>query len=89
MEKLTIQLSAEEFNRAVHGDVGNPSLPEAGDLAIYVKPGATAMGNAGAVITFAVILPDGTSRRAQAVVTVANLINALHIIRGWQEGGHL
>lgn len=90
MELLKIELSPEKFDAAVHGPMdGQPSLPDAGDMAIYVKPGATEKGNAGAVVTFTVQLPNGSTRRAQCVTTVANLLNALSILRGWQEGGHL
>lgn len=90
MEAVRVMLSDEEFDRAVHGPPeGQPSLPEGGDLAIYVKKGATEGGRAAAVITFTVQVPGGARRRAQCVTTVANLINALATLRGWSEGGHL
>ena len=90
MESVHIELSDEKFDHAVHGPPeGQPSLPEGGDLAIYVKKHATVGGNAMAVITFSVQLPNGTVRRAQCPTTVANLINALAVLRGWSEGGHL
>lgn len=90
MECIKLELNDEAFDAAVHGPPeGQPSLKEGGDLAIYVKKNATANGNAMAVMTFTVQLPNGTLRRAQCPTTVANHINALAILRGWQEGGHL
>lgn len=90
MEGLHIEISAEKFDAAVHGPPeGVPSLAEAGDLAIYVKRHATKNGNAMAVITFTVQLPNGTLRRVQAVTTTALLSSALSILRGWEEGGAL
>ena len=90
MEHVKIELSDQAFDAAVHGpQEGQPSLPEGGDMAIYVKRNATVGGNAMAVITFTVQLPDGTLRRAQCPTTVANLINALSILKGWKDGGHL
>lgn len=90
MEMLTVALDARQFDEAVHGPPdGQPSLPEAGDLAIYVKRNATQGGNAAAVVTFTVQLPNGSFRRVQSVTTVANLINALTILNGWHDGGHL
>ena len=90
MEHIHIELSDEKFDLAVHGQPeGPPSLAEGGDLAVYVKKGATESGRAAAVITFTVQVPGGNLRRAQCVTTVANLINALAVLRGWSEGGHL
>lgn len=89
MEMLKIVLDDDKFDAAVHGREGPGSLPESGDLAIYVKKKATVGGNAMAVVTFTVQLPDGTKRRAQATTTAANLINALAVLKGWKEGGHL
>lgn len=90
MEMITVELNGEKFDHSVHGvPEGQPSLPEGGDLAIYVKKNATELGNAMAVITFTVQLPNGTIRRVQCPTTVANLIAVLGILRGWAEGGHL
>lgn len=90
MESIMIELNGQKFDDAVHGPKeGQPSLPEGGDLAIYVKKNATVGGNAMAVITFTVQLPNGTTRRAQCPTTVNNLINVLSILKGWKEGGHL
>lgn len=90
MEHVVLELNDQKFDDAVHGPKeGLPSLPEGGDLAIYVKRNATVNGNAMAVITFTVQLPNGTLRRAQCPTTVANLLNVFAVLRGWQEGGHL
>lgn len=90
VESITIKLDGDAFDAAVHGPPeGQPSLPEGGDLAIYVKKDATVLGNTMAVITFTVQVPGGGLRRAQCPTTVANLINVLAILKGWQEGGHL
>lgn len=90
MEHLQIALDSERFDKAVHGGLDcYRVLPEYGDLAIYVKPGATLRGRPMAVFTFTVQLPDGTRFRAQAVTTLTNLKNALHAIQGWESGGHL
>lgn len=90
MESIKVCLDDEEFDNAVHGPPeGQPALREAGDLAIYVKKDATVGGNAMVVITFTVQLPDGTMRRVQHANTAANLINALAVLKGWKDGGHL
>lgn len=89
MEMVKISLDDAKFDAAVHGTEGPPSLSESGDLAIYVKKNATKQGNAMAVVTFTVQLPDGTMRRAQATTTTTNLINTLSVLKGWKDGGHL
>ena len=90
MEYVKISLDDQEFDNAVHGPKeGQPSLPEGGDMAIYVKVNATVNGNAMAVITFTVQLPDGTLRRAQCPTTVVNPMTAFGILKGWQESGQL
>lgn len=90
MEIIAIELNDEKFDHAVHGPPeGPPSLPEGGDLTIYVKRNATVNGNAMAVVTFTVQLPDGTLRRAQCPSTVANFINVLSVLKGWSDGGYL
>lgn len=90
MERIIVELNDEKFDAAVHGPPeGQPSLPEGGDLAIYVKKNATVGGNAMAVLTFSVQLPNGTIRRAQCPTTVRNLTLAPAILKGWEEGGHL
>ncbi len=90
MEMLDIVLSDQKFDEAVHGPPdGQPSLPEASDLAIYVKKRALTSGRAAAVLTFEVMLPNGKKRRVQKVATVTNLITVLSVLKGWREGGHL
>jgi hypothetical protein len=90
MEAINVELSPEKFDAAVHGPSdGQPSLPEGGDLAIYVKPNATVGGNAMAVITFSVQLPNGQVRVAQCPTTVNNLLMALSVLKGWKDGGHI
>ena len=89
-EVAELERAEGQPDEAVHGKPeGQPSLPEGGDLAIYVKKNATVNGNAMAVLTFSVQLPNGTIRRAQCPTTVANLINALAVLKGWSDGGHL
>jgi hypothetical protein len=89
MERSDVALSAEQFDAAVHGDGVVPVLPEGGDLAFYFKPGATAGGKPGVVVTFTVRLPDGSEARAQAVTTLANFETVFACVRGWKSGGHL
>lgn len=90
MENLIIAIDPEKFDQAVHGGLDDlPVLPERGDLAVYMKPKATVNGNAMAVITFTVQLPDGSFARAQAATTAALLDTALSAVRGWREGGHI
>lgn len=90
MEAITCELSAEKFDKALHGGLDNkPVLPEAGDLAIYCKPKATIGGNGMAVITFTVQLPDGTKARAQATTTAALLETVLSVVKVWKETGQL
>ncbi len=90
MEGIIVKLDDAAFDAAVHGPPeGQPSLPDCGDMAIIVKKNATVNGNAMAVITFSVQLPNGTLRRAQSPTTVANLMNVLAILKGWSDGGHL
>lgn len=90
MESVTCLLSAEHFDKAVHGGLdANPVLPECGDLAVYVKPNATVNGNPMAVLTFTVRLPDGSFARAQSTTTLALWESVLRIFRGWKDGGHV
>lgn len=90
MEAIKIKLSDIDFDEAVHGKPeGQPTLPDAGDLAIYIKKKATVSGAAGAVLTFTVQLPNGNLQRVQTVTTVTNLMMALSVLKGWQDGGHL
>ncbi|MBA3481711.1 MAG: hypothetical protein H0T51_07840 [Pirellulales bacterium] len=89
MERIVVELDAAKYDAAIRGTPDKPALPEYGDLAFYVKPGATAEGKAAVVVTFTVQLPDGSSARAQAVTTAALIESALGAFRGWREGGHL
>lgn len=79
----------KEFDQVVHGLDGVLTLRDAGDLAIVLKPNGKQCGNPIAAVTFIVQLPDGTTARAQTLVTVANLQMALMAINAWDEGGHL
>jgi hypothetical protein len=89
MEHIRVVLDDKLFDEAVHGKPeGQPSLPECGDLAIYVKKNALQSGMAAAVVTFNVVI-NGCKRRVQCVTTVTNLINAGLIMKGWREGDHL
>jgi hypothetical protein len=90
MEHLSCELSYDKFDKAVHGGLDdNPVLAERGDLAVYIKPMATVLGNPMAVITFTVQLPDGSFARAQATTTTALLESVAGLIRGWKEAGRL
>lgn len=90
MEGVKIALDADRYDKAIHGGLdGLPVLPEGGDLAVYVKPRATANGKPGAVLTFTVQLPDGTAARAQAATTLALFEAMASACRGWRDGGHL
>lgn len=90
MELATIEISPVKFDQALRGGLDDRRvLRECADLAIYFKPGATESGKAGAVITFTVLLPDGTFARAQAVTTAAMLESVGIAVRGWIDGGHL
>ncbi len=89
MERIDVSLSPEKFDAAVHGDGVVPVLPEKGDLAFYFKRGVTQGGKPGVVVTFTVVLPDGSEARAQAVTTLANFENVFACVRGWKSGGHL
>lgn len=90
MESMNIALSGEKYDKAIHGGLDKlPVLPECGDLAVYIKPEATEKGNAGAVITFTVRLPDGSFARVQAATTAAMMITAGAAVRGWRDGGHI
>jgi hypothetical protein len=90
VENLQIAIDAEEFDRCVHGVPGGmPVLPEGKDVRILLKPNATEGGNAAAVITFTVQLPDKTLARCQAVVTARLLETAGLAVKGWRENGHI
>lgn len=91
MENVTVVIDAGKFDEAVRGGLpdGLPVLQEGRDLAVYVKPGATAGGKAAAVLTFTVQLPDGSFARAQAVTTLALLESLGMAAKGWREGGHV
>lgn len=71
---------ADTFDEVVH-----KSLTEFGDLAIVTKDNATKEGNPAAVITFMVLDRKGRRDRAQAVVTVRNLLDALFAVYGRYE----
>ncbi len=68
---------AATYNQVVHG-----GLPDFGDLSIVTKDNATKGGHPSACLTFTVQLPDGKRHRAQTVVTVRNLLDALHAVMG-------
>lgn len=90
MESIKCQLDSESFDKAIHGGLDDkPVLAECGDLAVFVKPNATVGGNAMAVVTFTVQLPDGTLARAQAATTAALLEMVARCIAGWRSGGHI
>lgn len=90
MEGIHMKLSAEDFDKAIHGGLDNlPVLPERGDMAVYVKPNATEKGNAMVAVTFTVQLPDGSFARVQAVTTAALFIAAGSAVKGWRDGGHI
>lgn len=89
METLGIRVDAAGYDAAVHGRGGAPSLPTAGPPEIIIKPNATVNGKAGAVIAFAVQLPDGSLAIAQCTVTAALIEQAGLAVRGWREGGHI
>lgn len=90
MEMIKVELNDRAFDEAVHGKPeGVQTVPECGDLAIYVKKRALTSGKAGAVISFTVQLPNGKKQPVQAVTTVTNLIAALATLKGWRDGGHL
>lgn len=57
-------------------------LPEGGDLTIVTKDNATREGNPAACLTFTVQTRNGQLDRAQIVVTVRNLLDALHALMG-------
>jgi hypothetical protein len=91
MEHIVVKIDPDAFDRSIrHPDQsGLPILAEGGDLAVYVKPGATTGGKAGAVLTFTVQLPDGSFARAQCVTTAALLETVGLAMKGWREGGHI
>lgn len=89
MEVASIYLDGEGFDKAIHGGLDEHDiLPECGDLAFYIKPGATENGKAGVAITFTAV-HKGETVRCQAVTTAA-LLDALgHAIMGYRDGGHI
>ena len=89
MNNIDCQLSPEMFDRAVHGGIDHPVLPENGDLAVYIKPHATVGDRPMVAITFTVQLPDGSLARAQAVTTLALFDLVFACIEGWRQGGYL
>lgn len=68
-----------EFDQLVHGA---GALPQAGDVTIATKDAATQQQRPGAVISFDVQLPDGSVKRAQAVITVRELVGFYSAMRG-------
>ena len=78
MNKIDLLLGdAKTFDKSV-----SRGLAEGGDLTIVTKDNATQKGNPAACITFTVRTRDGRIDRAQAVVTVRNLLDALHSLMG-------
>lgn len=70
MESIRVVLDdAAQFDAAVHG-----TMPECGDLALIAKSNGTVKGAPVVVVTFTVVLPDGTKARAQAVTTLRALV---------------
>jgi hypothetical protein len=57
----------KDYDRLVHAPGG---LPQASPVVIATKSDCEQDGLPGAVISFEVMLPDGTHARAQATVTV-------------------
>lgn len=87
MEPLNIALNKpEEFDQVVHGTPDLPSLPQASTVQLITKDRATESGRAGVVITFLVAV-DGKPMRAQATVSVRNLVAALTVLDARYEDG--
>lgn len=89
MESAQILLDAEGFDKAIHGGLDSyPVIPERGDLAFYIKPGATESGKAGVAITFTAVC-EGKTVRCQTVTTAAMLDALGSALRGYRDGGHI
>lgn len=86
MEKLNIVLN----NPDAYKQVLDNGLPECGDLTIITLDFATIGNNAGALIAFTVMPPEGETELVQAAVTVANLIALARILQGrYNDDGSL
>lgn len=90
METIDLRCDAEAFDKAVHGGLNeHPVLPQAGPLAVYFKPEATASGRGMAVVTFPVRLPDGSYANVQATTTAALIEMVDGALAGWKQFGLL
>ena len=77
MENINVSIGEGAFDRLVHGTPDDQSIPQVGEsIAIAGKPGCTAAGRAGIVISFQCLLPDGTEQRVQAVTSRAIFLAA-------------
>lgn len=80
-ETINIALDRPDlYDKYVHGEPGVRSLAQAGPVSVVTKHKVTTKGNSGAVVTFLVVLPDGTHARAQAVVTMKLLLASLKVL---------
>lgn len=86
MESIALSIDPTAFDRCLRA-TNPPSLKDAGDLAIYIKPKATTSLAPAAMLTFTVQLPDGTMARAQTVTTVECLKSALMMIQAFEAAG--
>lgn len=71
-----------EFDNARYDSIVHAGPPEAGDMELVVKDGATAGGWPGVVVTFTVQLPNGQHQRVQAVTTARLFLGAATLLRG-------
>lgn len=77
MEDVRLILGDDnDFNAHVQS-----ALPCYGDMKIITKDKGDRDGSPEAVVTFTVVLPDGSRRQAQSVTTVHALNNALSGIK--------
>lgn len=85
MESVKIVLDDGTGERYDHALRDN-TLQDSGQLQIITKDVATQEGNPGILLSFGVVLPDGSIKNAQTVVTARTLVAALKVIENNYPG---
>ena len=81
MENLDIVLDSD-YDGKDYDAVLSDTLPECGDMKTIVKHGAMTSGKSAVMVTFTVQLPDGTTKRVQAVTSANLFIQAGNLVKG-------
>lgn len=81
MEAITVLLDDSAYDAAVHA---KDALPECMDLKFCLKRKPTQSGKAAVCITWSVILPSGMMATCQVTTTLASLMAAVDLMKGYE-----